>query len=170
MIVTVAAALLSDWSPARAQQPAPAARANSRPNIVFIMSDDHAYQAISAYGSKLSKLAPTPNIDRIARNGATFLNSYVTNSLCGPSRGTMLTGQFSHMHGFTRNGQHFDNSRWNWVRELSQAGYQTALFGKWHLNRSPEGIGLNEWKVLDDQGGGQRRDVTHDARSRLSSW
>ena len=83
----------------------------ARPNIVFIMSDDHAYQAISAYGSDVSRLAPTPNIDRIAKNGAIFLNSYVTNSLCGPSRGTMLTGQFSHMHGFTKNGQHFDNNR-----------------------------------------------------------
>lgn len=125
---------------------------DARPNIIFIMSDDHAYQAISAYGSEVSKLAPTPNIDRIAKNGATFLNSYVTNSLCGPSRGTMLTGQFSHMHGFTRNGQLFDNNRWVWPRALSQAGYQTALFGKWHLNQSPAGIGLDEWKVLDDQG------------------
>lgn len=135
-----------------AQQSVPVASAGPRPNIIFIMSDDHAYQAISAYGSDVSKLAPTPNIDRIARNGAIFLNSYVTNSLCGPSRGTMLTGQFSHMHGFTRNGQHFDNSRWNWVRALSHSGYQTALFGKWHLNRAPEGIGVDDWKVLDDQG------------------
>ena len=138
-------------TPAASRPLAPSA-AKPPPNIVFIMSDDHAYQAISAYGSKLSKLAPTPNIDRIARNGAVFLNSYVTNSLCGPSRGTMLTGQFSHVHGFTRNGQHFDNGRWVWPRALKQAGYQTALFGKWHLNRAPEGMGLDDWKVLDDQG------------------
>ena len=126
--------------------------ADRRPNIVFIMSDDHAYQAISAYGSELSKLAPTPNIDRIARGGALFENSYVTNSLCGPSRATMLTGQFSHLHGFTQNGQTFDNTRWNWVRELGRSGYDTALFGKWHLNYSPEGAGIGTWKVLDDQG------------------
>ena len=123
-----------------------------RPNIIFIMSDDHAQAAISAYGSEISKLAPTPNIDRIAQNGALFQNSYVTNSLCGPSRATMLSGLFSHMHGFTKNGQSFDNSTWNWVRELGQSGYQTALFGKWHLNYSPEGSGIGTWAVLDDQG------------------
>src|SRR3546814_10722988 len=88
------------------EQPAP------RPNIVYIMSDDHAYQAISAYGSALSKLAPTPNIDRIAKNGAVFTRSFVGNSLCGPSRATMLTGRQSNAPGFTQNGQHFDNSSW----------------------------------------------------------
>lgn len=123
-----------------------------RPNIIFIMSDDHAQTAISAYGTEIGRLAPTPNIDRIARNGALFENSYVTNSLCGPARATMLTGQFSHLHGFTRNGQKFDNSSWNWVRELGASGYKTALFGKWHLNYSPEGAGIGEWAVLDDQG------------------
>ena len=123
-----------------------------RPNIIFIMSDDHAQTAISAYGTEIGKIAPTPNIDRIARNGALFENSYVTNSLCGPSRATMLTGLFSHLHGFTKNGQTFDNASWNWVRELGQSGYQTALFGKWHLNYSPEGSGIGTWAVLDDQG------------------
>ena len=134
--------------PARTQAPA----TKSRPNIIFIMSDDHAQTAISAYGTEIGRLAPTPNIDRIAANGALFENSYVTNSLCGPSRATMLTGQFSHMHGFTKNGQKFDNSSWNWVRELGQSGYRTALFGKWHLNYSPEGAGIGDWAVLDDQG------------------
>ncbi|MFN6934193.1 MAG: sulfatase [Tsuneonella sp.] len=123
-----------------------------RPNIIFIMSDDHAQTAISAYGTEIGKIAPTPNIDRIAKNGALFENSYVTNSLCGPSRATMLTGLFSHLHGFTRNGQKFDNAAWNWVRELGNSGYQTALFGKWHLNYSPEGSGIQNWAVLDDQG------------------
>lgn len=126
--------------------------AQARPNIIFIMSDDHAQTAVSAYGTNIGRLAPTPNIDRIARNGALFESSYVTNSLCGPSRATMLTGQFSHLHGFTKNGQKFDNSSWNWVRELGQSGYKTALFGKWHLNYSPEGAGIGEWAVLDDQG------------------
>lgn len=126
--------------------------AAQRPNIVYIMSDDHAYQAISAYGSDVSKLAPTPNIDRIARNGAMFLNSYVGNSLCGPSRATMLTGRHSNAHGFTQNGTSFDNRSWVWPRALRQAGYATALFGKWHINYSPEGIGFDDWKILDDQG------------------
>ena len=125
---------------------------DKRPNIIFIMSDDHAQTAISAYGTDIGRIAPTPNIDRIARNGALFENSYVTNSLCGPSRATMLTGMFSHMHGFTKNGQAFDNASWNWVRELGNSGYQTALFGKWHLNYSPEGSGIQTWAVLDDQG------------------
>lgn len=124
----------------------------ARPNIVYIMSDDHAYQAISAYGSPLSKLAPTPNIDRIAKNGAIFTQSFVGNSLCGPSRATLLTGRQSHAHGFTQNGQRFDNNVWVWPRALGQAGYATAMFGKWHINYSPEGIGFDDWKVLDDQG------------------
>ena len=142
-----------------------------RPNIVFIMSDDHAYQAVSAYGGEIGKLAPTPNIDRIARNGAIFLNSYVTNSLCGPSRATMLTGQFSHMHGFTRNGQRYDNAQWNWPRALGQQGYQTALFGKWHLNYSPEGAGFDAWKVLDDQGKYYNPDIiTPDERSQVEGY
>ncbi len=123
-----------------------------RPNIVFIMSDDHAYQAISAYGSAVSKLAPTPNIDRIAKNGAIFTNSFVGNSLCGPSRATLLTGRQSNAHGFTKNGDKFDNNVWVWPRALGRAGYTTALFGKWHLNYSPKGIGLDAWKIFDDQG------------------
>lgn len=138
---------------ARQSAPPEVPRAEGRrPNIIYIMSDDHAQAAISAYGSEISRLAPTPNIDRIAQKGALFENSFVTNSLCGPSRATMLTGLFSHMHGFTRNGQKFDNSDWNWVRELGRSGYDTALFGKWHLNQSPEGAGIGTWAVLDDQG------------------
>src|SRR3546814_13811001 len=77
----------------------------ARPNIVYIMSDDHAYQAISAYGSPVSKLAPTPNIDRISKNGANFTPSFVGNSLCGPSRETLLTGRHSHAPGFTHTRQ-----------------------------------------------------------------
>ena len=142
-----------------------------RPNIVFIMSDDHAYQAVSAYGGEIGRLAPTPNIDRIAQNGAIFLNSYVTNSLCGPSRATMLTGRFSHMHGFTKNGQKFDNSMWNWPRALGQQGYQTALFGKWHLNYSPQGAGFDTWKVLDDQGKYYNPDIiTPEGRSVVEGY
>ena len=142
-----------------------------RPNIVFIMSDDHAYQAVSAYGGEVGRMAPTPNIDRIAANGALFANSYVTNSLCGPSRATMLTGQFSHLHGFTKNGQSYDNAKWNWVRELGAAGYNTALFGKWHLNYSPEGAGIGSWKVLDDQGKYYNPEIiTPEGRTRVEGY
>ncbi|WP_374408832.1 sulfatase/phosphatase domain-containing protein [Pelagerythrobacter sp.] len=152
---TIAALALAGCATLPAEAPSgtsPPQQAQRPPNIVFIMSDDHAYQAISAYGGEIGRMAPTPNIDRLAANGAIFTNSYVTNSLCGPSRATMLTGQFSHLHGFTRNGQRYDNGTWNWVRELGEAGYDTALFGKWHLNYSPEGAGIGAWKVLDDQG------------------
>ena len=137
---------------AGAQAVAAAPARQARPNIIFIMSDDHAQAAISAYGEAIGQMAPTPNIDRLAKNGALFENSFVTNSLCGPSRATMLTGLFSHMHGFTKNGQKFDNAMWNWPRALGASGYQTALFGKWHLNYSPAGAGIDTWKVLDDQG------------------
>ncbi len=152
MIRALAAAALAFALASCATVPAQQAQVHERPNIVFIMSDDHAVAALSAYGHPISRIAPTPNIDRIARNGALFVNSYVGNSLCGPSRATMLTGLHSHAHGFTRNGQEFDKSRWNWVRELGENGYQTALFGKWHLNYSPEGAGIQAWAVLDDQG------------------
>ena len=152
-------------------QTKPAHVEQRRPNIIFIMSDDHAQTAISAYGTEIGRLAPTPNIDRIAANGALFENSYVTNSLCGPARATMLTGQFSHMHGFTRNGQKFDNSQWNWVRELGASGYDTALFGKWHLNYSPEGAGIDDWAVLDDQGKYYNPDIiTPDGREVVEGY
>lgn len=136
-------------APATALAPQPR---DKRPNIVFIMTDDHALQALSAYGHPVSKLAPTPNLDRIARNGATFDNSFVTNSLCGPSRAAMLTGKFGHKNGFNRNGQKFVNTQDSWPRQLKRAGYQTAIVGKWHLGRDPEGMEFDYWKVLDDQG------------------
>ncbi len=173
MITIVAALSLSACATAPFEQSIaePAPPQERRPNIIFIMSDDHAQTAISAYGTEIGKLAPTPNIDRIARNGALFENSYVTNSLCGPSRATMLTGQFSHMHGFTKNGQKFDNASWNWVRALGQSGYQTAMFGKWHLNYSPEGAGIDDWKVLDDQGEYYNPDIiTPEGKTRVEGY
>lgn len=135
--------------PATVAAPEPAAE---RLNIVFIMADDHAVQAVSAYGHPISGLAPTPNIDRIAEGGMTFLNSFVTNSLCGPSRAAMLTGKFGHVNGFKQNGETFDGSQWTWPRRLQEAGYQTAVIGKWHIGRTPEGLDFDYYRIYNDQG------------------
>lgn len=118
-----------------------------RPNIVFIFSDDHAYQAISAYGSKL---ATTPNIDRIAKEGALFKNTFITNSICGPSRACLLTGKYSHINGYKFNERKFDESQQIFPELLQQAGYQTAWIGKLHLTPVPKGF--DYWNVLPGQG------------------
>jgi arylsulfatase A-like enzyme len=122
-----------------------------RPNILFIMSDDHAIQAISAYGHPVSKLAPTPNIDRLAEQGALFTANYCGNSICGPSRATILTGKHSHKHGYMRNtATGFDGSQQTLPKILQENGYQTAIIGKWHLVSRPTGFDF--WKILNDQG------------------
>lgn len=120
------------------------------PNIVYIMSDDHGYQAVSAYGSELGKVAPTPNIDRIANNGMRFDNATTTNSLCGPSRAVILTGKFSHINGFRKNGDQFNGDQPTLPKKLKTLGYQTAIFGKWHLGTLPQGY--DTWKIIEDQG------------------
>lgn len=122
-------------------------QAAKRPNIVFIFSDDHAVQAISAYGSKINK---TPNIDRIGEQGAVFENSFCANSICGPSRANILTGKHSHINGFLRNGNRFDGDQPTFPKMLQKAGYQTAMIGKWHLSSDP--TGFNYWEVLPGQG------------------
>ncbi len=121
-----------------------------RPNIVFIMADDHATQAISAYGHPIGKLAPTPNIDRIASEGAIFKNNFCTNSICGPSRAVILTGKHSHMNGFRMNGDRFDGNQQTFPKLLQKAGYKTAMLGKWHLHGFPQGF--DDWKIIQDQG------------------
>ncbi len=126
------------------------AAAAERPNILWIYSDDHAYQAISAYGGRLEKVAPTPNIDRIGKRGMIFRNSYVTNSICGPCRAVVLTGKHSHINGFMKNGNRFDGSQQTFPKLLQKAGYQTAVFGKWHLGTNP--TGFDAWDILPGQG------------------
>ncbi len=121
--------------------------ADSRPNILFIFTDDHAYQSISAYGSQINS---TPHLDRLAHEGMRFDNCYVTNSICGPCRATILTGKYSHLNGFRMNGDRFDGSQQTFPKLLRQAGYQTALIGKWHLSSDP--TGFDHWEVLPGQG------------------
>jgi arylsulfatase A-like enzyme len=124
--------------------PAPATK---RPNIVFIMSDDHAYQAISAYSNRLIE---TPNIDRIAKMGMLFTNATVTNSICAPSRATILTGKHSHLNGKIDNDFPFDTTNVTFPQLFQKAGYQTAMFGKLHFGNAPKGF--DQYKILPGQG------------------
>ena len=128
-------------------------KANKPLNIIYIMADDHAYQAVSAYGSKISKLAPTPNIDRIAEQGARMDAVYCTNSICGPSRSSILTGKFSHVNGFYKNvdGGDFNGAQLTFPKVFQKNGYQTAVIGKWHLGTTPTGFDYS--KVLINWGG-----------------
>ena len=145
-----------------AQQPTPPPLAGSRPNILFVFSDDHACSAIGAYGSTFGA---TPVIDRLAENGALFTANYCGNGICGPSRASILTGLHSHGNGFTRNGNVFDGTQTTFPQLLQRAGYQTAIVGKWHLESQP--TGFDHWIVLPDQGQYYNPDfLTKDGRVR----
>ncbi|MDX1691350.1 MAG: sulfatase [Acidimicrobiia bacterium] len=121
------------------------------PNLLFVMSDDHASHAISAYGSRINR---TPNIDRIAREGMRFDACFCTNSICTPSRAAVLTGTYNHVNGVTTLDTPIDASLPTYVSALGEAGYQTAIFGKWHLGhgRGHDPVMFDEWAVLPDQG------------------
>lgn len=117
------------------------------PNILFLFADDHAYQAISAYGSNRNN---TPNIDRLAKEGMLFERAFVTNSICAPSRAVILTGKHSHLNGQLTNRERFDGEQQTFPKLLQKNGYQTALVGKWHLKSDPTGFDF--WQILLGQG------------------
>lgn len=142
------AALSCVAATAQAQQKA--AAATQRPNIVYIMCDDHAFQFISAYGSPISKLAPSPNIDRIAQRGMRFDRAFVENSLSTPSRACLMTGLYSNQNGQRQLGEGIDTTRTFFTEQLQQAGYQTAVVGKWHMGCDPKGF--DYYHIYNDQG------------------
>ena len=124
-------------------------------NIIYIMSDDHAESTISCYNKQFGN---TPNIDRLATEGVRFMNSFVANSLSGPSRACMFTGKHSHKNGFATNEDHFDGSQQTMPKLLQAAGYETAMIGKWHLESTP--TGFDHWEILPGQGNYYNPDFT----------
>ena len=123
-----------------------------KPNIIYIMADDLTTQAISAYGGIYKDIAPTPNIDKVAKEGMLFQDVLVTNSICGPSRAAILTGNYSNLNGYYKNesGGKFDDSKWTFPQEFQKQGYTTGLFGKWHLGTDP--VGFDSFKYHNSAG------------------
>jgi len=132
-----------------------AAVADDRPNIVFVFSDDHAAHALSAYREHLAygaPLPPTPGLDRLASEGMLFVNAFLTNSICAPSRATVLTGQYGHLNGVMTNAEEFHPTRVTFPALLRESGYRTALFGKWHLKADPGRQLFDHYEILRGQG------------------
>ena len=125
------------------------ARAADRPNVLFIFSDDHALRTIGCYEGSINE---TPNLDRIASEGAIFNRSFNVNSICCPSRAAIMTGKHSHANGITGNGSHWNGNQWVYPRALGEAGYQTSLIGKWHLHGNPTDE-YQHWEILSGKGG-----------------
>ncbi|MCG8327992.1 MAG: sulfatase [Chitinophagales bacterium] len=144
-LILISVVLLSSCNGGKEDQPLKELPKN--PNIIFIMSDDHAYQAISAYGSELIQ---TPNIDRLAKEGMLFTNACVTNSICAPSRATILTGKHSHINGKIDNRFPFDTTQLTFPQIFQNNGYKTAMFGKLHFGNNPKGV--DEFVILPGQG------------------
>ena len=126
-----------------------AANADSRPNIVWIFADDHAFQAVGAYGGRFGSLNLTPNIDSLGRDGMVFDRAYVGNSICAPSRATLLTGKHSHLNGKYDNRGGYNHDQPQFQKVLQRAGYQTAMIGKIHLSGKMQGF--DYWEVLPGQ-------------------
>jgi len=142
-------------------------QADDRPNILFIFTDDHAPHAIGAYDGWLKSVNPTPEIDQLAADGMLFVNSFCTNSICGPSRAVIQTGKHSHKNGFMNNGNTFDWNQQTFPKLLQEAGYQTAIYGKSHLKGHPQGY--DDWMVLPGQGLYYNPDfITPDGRKRIN--
>ncbi|HEX9794852.1 MAG TPA: sulfatase [Planctomycetota bacterium] len=144
----VGAACAQTSDPGRPEDPGVGPPGDKRPNILFVFTDDHAVQAIGAYGSRFQ--GTTPNIDRLAAEGIRFDAAFVGNSICAPSRATILTGQHSHRNGVIDNVATFDGAQDTFPKHLQAAGYQTAMIGKWHLKSDPTGFDF--WEVLLGQG------------------
>lgn len=123
---------------------------HKKPNILLIIGDDHTTQAISCYNGLFKEYAQTVNIDKLASEGVLFQNTFCTNAICSPARATLLTGNYSHINGVKCLGQHFDTTQVTIATELQKAGYETAVFGKWHLKSTP--TGFDDYKVLQVQG------------------
>lgn len=126
-----------------------------KPNIIYIMADDLTTQAISSYGGIYKDIAPTPNIDKIAADGVLFQDVMCTNAICGPSRASILTGNYSNLNGYYKNegGGKFDDSQWTFPQEFQKNGYQTSLFGKWHLGTEPKGFDVFKYHNSANQQG-----------------